>query len=47
MIPVNYKERYKRILQKDKISNEEVKQFGEVVKHFKVIYPDWKKQQFS
>lgn len=42
MITMNYKERYKSILRKNKISPQEVKEFNEAVKAFVTLYPDWK-----
>lgn len=47
MIPLKYKERYKRILQQDKITKEDVKQFTEAVKHFTTIYPEWDRIEFN
>lgn len=46
MIPPHYKERYKRILHKDKITKEEINEFVDAVDHFTVMYPDWKKNKF-
>lgn len=42
MITMDYKERYKLILSKSKISPQEVKEFNEAVKAFVTLYPDWK-----
>jgi hypothetical protein len=47
MIPSHYKERYKRILHKDKITKEEVKEFLDAVSHYTVVFPNWKKQELS
>lgn len=47
MNPVNYRERYKRILRQNQISKEDVKQFKEAVKHFEIMYPEWDKMQLS
>jgi molybdate-binding protein len=41
MIPIRYKERYKMILHKEKITKDDLKQFREAVKHFKMMYPEW------
>lgn len=47
MITMNYKERYKSILRKNKISPQEVKEFNEAVKAYVRLYPDWKGNNIS
>lgn len=42
MIPLRYKERYKQLLHKDRITKEDVKLFKEAVAYFVIRYPDWK-----
>ncbi len=42
MIPLRYKERYKQLLHKDRITKKDVKLFKEAVAHFVNRYPDWK-----
>lgn len=45
MITMNYKERYKAILRKNKISPQEVKEFNEAIKAYVHLYPNWKGEQ--
>lgn len=42
MISLNYKERYKRVLRKNNITVQDVKEFNEAVKAYVNLYPDWK-----
>lgn len=46
MIPIRYKERYKQLLHKEKITKEDVRQFKEAVTHFVNRYPNWKKTDY-
>tara|TARA_R110002072_G_scaffold287464_3_gene453118 strand:+ start:21410 stop:21556 length:147 start_codon:yes stop_codon:yes gene_type:complete len=47
MIPLNYKERYKQLLQKDKITKKDVRLFNKAVAHFEKRYPDWKNMDIA
>lgn len=40
MIPIRYKERYKQLLQKEKITKADVRQFKEAVIYFVNRYPN-------
>ncbi len=42
MISLNYKERYKRVLRKNDITKQDVKEFNEAVQAYVSLYLDWK-----
>ncbi len=47
MISLNYKERYKRVLRKNNISTQDVKEFNEAVQAYISLYPDWKAKKHT
>ncbi len=45
MISLNYKERYKTVLRKNKITMQDVKEFNDAVEAYVSLYPNWKRKK--